>query len=118
MQIRKINMLLKFTRSHGLLNLLMLGSYILHFQDRTSAVDLVSTLGVTQCDPPPLWKILATPLSLIDFSVMSCIKVAQSIYSYCRIKLLSHTRNKGRLLLVGLMRQHFCFYKIAMENVC
>ena len=30
---------------------LVLGSYILHFQDRTSAVNYVSTLGVTQCDP-------------------------------------------------------------------
>jgi len=34
---------------------LVLDSYILPFQDRTSAVDHVSTLGVTKCIPlPPL----------------------------------------------------------------
>ena len=33
-------------------SVLVLGSYILHFQDRTFAVDYVSTLGVPQCDPP------------------------------------------------------------------
>ena len=43
---------------------LVLDSYICHFQDGISAVDHVSTPGVTQRDPlpPSPWKFLATPL--------------------------------------------------------